>query len=112
MKHRTYIIKFDGVSAGEANRYASELRNILLDATPNVEVDQRQNDPRTQDFGTILILILGTSSVTAIARAVGDWLKLRNSVSITIEDSNRKVIAQNITSKDAFRLTELFVTEE
>jgi len=71
---QTYIITFDNVSDADANRYASELRNILLDISSDIEVHRRRNDPSTQDFGTVLILILGTSSVTAIATAIGDWL--------------------------------------
>ncbi len=107
-----YIIKFDGVSTAEANRYASELRNALLDATPDIRVDQKRDDRSTQDFGSILVLILGTSSVTTIAKALGNWLQLRSSASLTIETPERKIIATNITSQDAARLTELLLTKK
>jgi len=111
MDEQTYFIKFDNASAADGNFFASELRNVLLDAAPNVEVDQIREETQTQDFGSIIIAIFGTSSVTAIAKALGDWLRLRNSASITIQDANKKVIAKNISSKDAARLSELFLNK-
>lgn len=111
MEKQMYTIKFEGISAAEGNRYASELRNMLLDATPDAEVDQRRSDTRTQDFGATLVLILGTPAVIAITRAIGNWLQLRNSASLTIEKDGR-VIAKNISSKDAAKLAELFLTKE
>jgi hypothetical protein len=112
MDQVTYTIKFDGVHSAEANRFASELRNFLLDATSDVKVDQKRDDSQTQDFGSTLVLILGTSSVTIIARAIGNWLQLRNSASLTIETSDKKIIATNITSKDAANLTEIFLANK
>lgn len=111
MEKQTYTIKFEDISAAEGNQYASELRNMLLDATPDVEVDQRRADTHTQDFGATLVLILGTPAVIAITRAIGNWLQLRNSASLTIEKDGR-IIAKNITSKDAAKLAELFLTKE
>ncbi len=111
MDQQTYIIKFEDISAAEANRYASELRDKLLDATPDIQVDQRRDDSRTQDFGATLVLILGTPAVIAIAKAIGNWLQLRNSASLTIEKDGQ-VIAKNIKSKDAARLAELFLTKK
>jgi hypothetical protein len=106
-----FTIKFEGVSAAEANQYASELRNTLLDAIPDVKVDQRRDDIRSQDFGATLVLILGTPAVIAISKAIGNWLQLRNSASLTIENDGR-VIARNITSKDAAKLAELMLTKK
>jgi hypothetical protein len=106
----SYIIRFDDVSGAEANLYASELRNLILDTGSNIEVHQRRDDPRTMDFGATLVLILGTPAVITAAKAVGDWLKLRNTASLTIEKDGH-VIAQNLTSKDAAKLAELFLTQ-
>jgi hypothetical protein len=106
-----YIIKFETVSKAEANRYASELRDMLLDATPDLRVDQRRDDTRTQDFGATLVVVLGTPSVLAAIKAIDNWLKLRNSASLTIEKDGQ-IIAQNLTSKDAAKLAELFLTKK
>jgi hypothetical protein len=112
MDRHTYIISFAGISDADANRYASELRGILLDTVTDIQVEQRRDDPRTQDLGTILVLILGTSSVTAIAKAVGDWLKLRNSASLTVKTSEGYILMNNVTSKDATKLAELLTPKK
>ncbi len=112
MNQQAYVIKFTSVSVADANRYARELRDTLLDAAPDIQVERRRGDPRTQDFGATLVLILGTSSVTAIAKAIGDWLKLRNSASLTVETPEGHMLVQNITSKDAAKLAELLMPKK
>ena len=109
MNSQTYIITFDNVSGAETNRYASELRNALLDASPNVVVERKREKSSTQDFGSLLVLILGTSSVTAIAQALGNWLTLRRSVELTIKTDKGEIIGTHLTSKDALRLAELLL---
>lgn len=112
MNRQAYVIKFTGVSIADANRYARELRDTLLDAAPDIQVERRRDEPRSQDFGATLVLILGTSSVTVIAKAIGDWLKLRNSASLTMETPEGHMLIQNITSKDAAKLAELLVSKK
>jgi len=107
MEKQTYVITLKGASGEIASRYASELRNALLDATPDIEVEQRRADARTQDFGSTLVLVLGTPAVLAVAKALGDWLQKRHSAVIDIAKDGH-IHAENITSKDALRLAELF----
>jgi hypothetical protein len=104
---QTYTITFKNASGEIAARYATELKNALLDATSDLKVDLRRANAHTQDFGSTLVLVLGTPAVLAVATAIGDWLKLRHSVIIDIEKDGH-VHAENITSKDALRLAELF----
>jgi hypothetical protein len=106
-----YMVTFDGVSSADANRYADELRNILLDATPDITVQRRRDDPRTQDFGATLVLILGTPAVAAVATAIGNWLKLRNSASLSLTTADKRIEIRNITSKNAAELAHLLLTE-
>jgi hypothetical protein len=113
MDQQTYIITFEDVSAADASRYAEELRDALLDTSPDsIKVERRRADPSTQDFGSALVLILGTPAVVAVARAIGDWLKLRGSASLTITTSKGHIIAEKIKSKDASRLIELFLSQK
>ncbi len=107
MDQQTYIITFEEASPADANRYAEELRNALLDATSDISVQQRRESPRTQDFGATLVLTLGTPAVVAIVRAVENWLKLRNSASLTVKTADGEIIVQNITSKNAAELARL-----
>src|SRR5437016_423902 len=106
MDQQTYSISFENVSPADASYYAQELSNILLDANSTITVHRERDDQHTQDFGATLVLLLGAPAVVALAKAVGDWLKLRHSISITIKKDGT-VIAQNITSKEASRLIEI-----
>jgi hypothetical protein len=108
---QTYIITFDNVSAADANRYAEELRQTLLNASPDVEVHRRRDDPHTQDFGATLVLLLGTPAAAAIATAIGNWLAVRNRASITIKRTDEQIVVQNITSKKAAELAQLLLNK-
>lgn len=112
MGQQTYIITFDNISPADANHYAEELKNVLLDATSDVEVQRRRSDPRAQDFGATLVLILGAPAAVAIAKAIGDWLTLRRQTGITIKTAHGEIVGTNITSKDALKLAELLLAEK
>ncbi len=112
MNQQTYIITFDDVSPADANRYADELRNALLDTTPDITVQRRRDDPRTQDFGATLVLVLGTPAVVTVVKTIGDWLKLRASASLTIETPEKRIVVQNITSKNAAQLAERLLSQK
>lgn len=110
MDQQTYIIKFDGVSPSDANRYADELRNALLNATPDVQVQRRRDDPRAQDFGATLVLILGAPATIAIAKEIVNWLALRRGT-ITIETEKgeiTKITGTNLTSEAQLKILEMF----
>jgi len=112
MVQQTYIVIFEGVSPVDAHRYAEELRNILLDATPDLTVQRRRENPLTQDFGATLVLTLGTPAVVAVVTAVGNWLKLRNSASLTWKTADGHMIVQNITSKNATELAQRLLSKQ
>ena len=112
MLQQTYLITFDEVSSAEANRYAEELREFLLDASPDIEVNRKRDDIHTQDFGATLVLLLGTPAVAAVVTAIGNWLTLRNKASLTIKRSNEEIVVQNITSKKAAELTEILLKKQ
>ncbi len=106
MDEQTYIITFDTVSAADANRYAEELRNALLDATPDIIVQRRRENPYTQDFGATLVLTLVTPAVLAVVKALGDWLTLRYRASLTLKTADGELTVQNITSQNAAELAQ------
>jgi hypothetical protein len=112
MNESTYLITFDDASPADANRYADELRNAILDATPDIVVQRRRNDPHAQDFGATLIVILGTPAAAAVVTAIGNWLKLRQRASITWKTEDEHILVQNITSKDAAQLAQLLLTKK
>jgi histidyl-tRNA synthetase len=111
MNEYTYLITFDDASPADANQYTDELRNAILDATPDIMVRRKRSDSHAQDFGATLILILGTPAAAAVVTAIGNWLKLRQSASITWKTENEQILVQNITSRDAVQLAQLLLTK-
>lgn len=116
MQELKYVIKFEGESLASANLYADELRDAVLEAASNKDVDinaqVQREDPSTMDFGGTLVLVLGTPAAIAVAKGISDWLKRRNTASITIETEDGKLVAKNISSKDATSLAEKFYVEK
>lgn len=111
MSEQTYLLSFEGVSEAEANRYAEELREVLLDATNELDVQRQRENPLAQDLGASLALILGTPAVVAAVQAIGNWLQKRRSASLTIVTAEKKIVAENLTNQDAAQLLQLFLTQ-
>lgn len=107
MSELTYIIQFPGAETADANVYAGQLREAILDATPEVSVKTQRADKNAQDLGSTLILLLGTPAVIVLAKALGDWLRLQHSVSVDIKTPDGSYVAKNITAKDASKLASL-----
>lgn len=101
---KTYIITFERMTPADANRYAEELRNALLDATTDITVQRKRENPQTQDFGSTLVLILGTPALSAVVTAVSQWLLRRRNASLTWKTADGEVIVQNINSQNACEL--------
>src|SRR6266700_7750625 len=111
MSEQTYLLSFEGVSAAEANQYAEELREALLDATTEIAVQRQRENPLAQDLGASLVLIMGTPALVAVVQAIGNWLQKRHSASLTIVTAEKKIVAENLTNKDATHLLHLFLTQ-
>jgi hypothetical protein len=47
---------------------------------------------------------MGTPALVAAVNAIGNWLQKRRSVSLTIVTAEKKIVAENLTNKDAARL--------
>ncbi len=111
MSEQTYLLSFEGVSPAEANRYAEELREVLLDATTELVVQRKRENPLAQDLGASLVLIMGTPAFVAAVNVIGNWLQKRRSASLTIVTAEKKIVAENLTNKDAAHLLQLFLTQ-
>lgn len=103
---REVTVSFDNVSVAEANRLASELRQALLDASPDIKVEQRRGDEHAQDFGATLVLVFGTPAIIALSRGVADWLRKRTTASLTIKTREGAVVASGLSSRDARSIIE------
>ncbi len=107
-----YKITFENGSVADANRWASELKEYILDATDEVSVEQQRANPYSQDLGVILSLVLGAPAVIAVAKALGQWLTLHRETSITIKTPQGEIIGTKLSSKDALRLAELMLSQK
>jgi hypothetical protein len=107
MMQSPFIISFPGMSTAEANRLAAGLASAIRDADRDVKVEQKRDQPDTQDFGATLAVILGTASVTAVAKGVEGWLARHSGAKIQI-NKDGSVIASNLDSRDAARIAEAF----
>src|SRR5947207_11887972 len=107
MDTQVYLIAFENVSAAEANRFAEELRNDLVNSSITaIEVERKRHDPRTLDAGQLLQVILDASSITALVTVIGNWL-IRRRASLTFKRLEGDIIATNINDKTVVELARL-----
>lgn len=110
MNNVEYIIYFDDEDLATSNIYASELRVYLLefmsDKGIDVSVKVQKKNNLNMDLGSTLAIILASPVAIVLAHALRDWLKKRNTSSITIETADGKTIVKNISAKDAVSLAD------
>lgn len=112
MEKRTYTITFEHGSVAGANRWAGELKELILDTTTSVKVEQKRDNQSSQDLGSTLVLVLGTPAILAGAKALGQWLTLHREASITIKTPQGEIVGTKLSSKDALRLAELMLSQK
>jgi hypothetical protein len=77
-KGETFRISFDALGAAAANQAALSLRTSLLDlGDPEIDVKIEKDSTSSQDFGTTLVLLIGTKAAFEIAKGIADWLRRR-----------------------------------
>jgi hypothetical protein len=101
----TYRIKFLNVSPAEANMKAADLKTWLRKEVPDQDqlaIDRERTSKDSQDFGATLVLVLGTTAITAVAKGVQAWLAAHTGtrVEITMKDGAiEKVVATNVDAR-------------
>jgi hypothetical protein len=112
MEKQTYVIEIEGASSAEANRYAEELRDALLGATSEIEVERQRTDTSTQDFGATLVLILGTPAAIVLAKAFRDWINRRKNAKLTWKTPDGEILLENVSAKEAQKIMEFLKSKE
>ena len=105
-------ITFEEVAASDANRYAEELRNALLDATADITVERKRENTQAQDFGTSLVLMLGTPATAAVVTVLGNWLRLRKNASLSWKSADGEITLKNISSKNVVELAQQLLNKK
>jgi hypothetical protein len=98
------IIKFSGVDTRQSNVFAQSLRDAIRSEAPGAHVNQRRDNKENQDFGATLGILLAGPAVVAIAKGVEQWLTRHHGVNLEITTPDGKVIAQNVTAKNAVQI--------
>jgi hypothetical protein len=107
MRESSFILAFCGVSAADENKYARDLAATLRNLDPALNAEQRRDREDTQDFGTTVAIVLGTASVTAVAKGVSAWLARNSGARLQIS-ADGNVIATNLDSRDAAKIAQAF----
>jgi hypothetical protein len=97
------VVRFAGDSK-QANLDAASFQRDFREIR-TLEVQTINERPGTQDFGATVVLILGTTSVTALAHGLANWLT-RNAgakLSITMTDGTT-VSGTGLQSKDVSKI--------
>jgi hypothetical protein len=98
------ILSFPGTTIDEGNRYASDLMDFLADA--GVHTERRRERDDAQDFGSTLVLVLGTTAASALARGLAVWLQRNSGARITVRKADGDLIAEGLDSKDVARVVQ------
>lgn len=98
MTEENYNIIFEGASIAEANKLAIELSDYLS-TTANIQAIITKESEDTQDIGTIISIVLGSTSLVALAKGLSDWLIKKQSRKLTIK-KNGDIIGENLSSRD------------
>ena len=101
---RKYEIRFEGLSAAEAGSKAKALRQEIVGTSPDADVTLAKDDPTNMDFGSTLVLLLGTQAALAIAKGIASYLS-RAHAKITIWEDGT-LVASDLTGADAARIAE------
>jgi hypothetical protein len=103
---RTLLLTVAGVTHDEGNFYANDLQDFLVDFDPNLRLEKRRERPDTQDFGSTLVLVLGTTAATALASGIASWMRRNAGARISVRKSTGELIAEGLDSRDVPRIVQ------
>lgn len=106
MEKQEFSITFETDDDAKAGLYAEELRKELLDASAEIEVKRKNDDPHAQNMGHVLVLLLGAPATAVAINAIKDYLLYRKA-KITIKSGDEELTLEGISRKDAVKLAQL-----
>jgi hypothetical protein len=86
-KHAIEIVfpsKTPDVAGRLVEDLSKEISRSVKEDGRSVEPTVVRSDPTAQDFGSTLVLVLGTPAITYLARAIFEWAKRTNNSDIKI----------------------------
>ena len=107
MSSSPVVLSFGDVTLADGNRFAGSLSDMLRDLDPSIQVDRLRQSPDTQDFGSSLAIVLGATSVTALAKGIASWLARNSGVKMEIRREGQVVMTvTQLDSADVPKLAE------
>ena len=102
MANERISLSFPGVTRDQANKFASSLSGQLKDVDRSIRVETMKDRPDTMDFGTTLVLVLGTAAVTEVAKGIAQWMARHKTkveltvgaTKLTVSDSDPESVAK------------------
>lgn len=110
MEAHELLIRFDNTSQAQANQYASELQEDLLDLyLEDVSIEVVKEAEGTMDFGTTLAVVLGTPAVIALAKGIQVWLSKRPAAEIRIvkKKPDGEIVEIIVVAEDSQNLSKI-----
>lgn len=105
MKDDEILISFPNASAAEANSYAQTLANDLKDSEMGLTVAIRKDMPATQDFGSTLVLVLGTAAATKVAAGISRWIARHSGARVLLKKPDgTELLVENADSGSAAKI--------
>jgi hypothetical protein len=111
MSRETFSIDFSGLTDRDKEKAAADLVRALKESDPTVTVERRSGNPRAQDLGATIVLILGSGAGVAVARGIANWMGRWKKATLTVSDGKREVKLENVSSADAVRVAEWFAAD-
>ncbi len=94
------MLTFTDATEDRGNQYATDLRAALLRIDPTVQVQRQRDRGEAQDFGSTLVLVLGTSAISALAHGIAAWLQRNAGARISVKKADGTLVATGLDSKD------------
>jgi len=100
-------ITFPDAASAEANRLVRELSAMLVDMIGDqIAVVRQKDDNATQDFGTTLIVALGTPAAISFVNGIRDFTRKRNARIEIRKDGTVVAVGDAATNIDVARVVE------
>ena len=109
MEHYEVTISFPATDPLTGNRLAAELAAQLSGIADGVAAKTRRDTSDSQDFGSLVAVVLGAPAVIAVAQGLADWIRKQGRVDIEI--SREVVRLENVADKDLEKILELMLSK-
>src|ERR1700724_1882840 len=101
MRTESLVITFADAFTSDANRFAGDLAEALCDVDPSITVNRQREISDSQDFGSSLLVVLGTAAATAVAKGIAAWVARKSGARIEIRRKGKGILtAAHVDSKD------------